>query len=78
MIISDHAKQKMLALGITDDEIMACMDHGRIELKNIVNGEMRYGKQLDVNDTSIMVIFMYRESETRVITCYKLRRKKWQ
>lgn len=78
MILSDHAKEKMLALGITADEITTCIDYGVIEIKNIVNGEVRYSKRLDIKNKSIMVVFTYRESETRVITCYKLKRKKGQ
>lgn len=74
--ISEHARNEMEDDGITEDEVKACLEHGELEIKQIVNGEMRYGKKLALKDKTIMVIYTYRKDIQRVITCYTIRRKK--
>ena len=76
MIISFHAKDEMASSSITEDEIKACLEHGELVIKQIVNGEMRYGKQIDFKDKTIIVIYTYQHEEERVITTYPVRRKK--
>ena len=76
MIISPHAYEEMLKAGISDDEIRQCLEHGELEIKQFVKGEMRYGKKIDFKDKTIMVIYTHRRNEERVITAYIIRRKK--
>lgn len=76
--ISEHAKAAMEEDGITEEEIMECLEHGELEIKQIVNGEIRHGKKLDLKDKTIMVIYTHRQEIQRIITCYTIRRKKWQ
>lgn len=78
MIISDHAQQKMYMLEISEEEILACLDYGDLISEQVVNGEMRYAKRLGLKDKILILVYAVRETEKRVITCYKLRRKKWQ
>ena len=77
--ISEHAEKAMSDGGITEDEVRSCLEHGELEIKQFVNGEMRYGIKLELKDKTIMVIYTLREKVQRVITCYVIRRKKqWQ
>lgn len=78
MIISYHAKQEMEHSGITEHEIKACLKHGCLEIKQIVKGEMRYGNKLELKDKTIIVIYAHDKDQTRVITCYPIKRKKWK
>lgn len=79
IVFSDHAKKEMVASGIREEEARECVEHGEREIKQIVNGETRYGNKLVLKDKTIMVIYTYRGEETRVITCYPVWRKKtWQ
>jgi len=64
--------------GISEEEIKACLEHGQLEIKQLVNGEPRYGKRLVCKDKTMMVIYTDREDVIRVITTYLIRRKKWQ
>jgi len=75
--ISDHAKAAMGEDGISEEEIKECLEHGELEIKQLVNGEIRYGKKLEVKDKIIMVIYTHRKEIQRVITCYTIKRKKW-
>lgn len=74
---SSHAEEEMLNGGISKEEAEACLEHGDLVIKQAVNGEMRYGKQLQLTDKQIVVICCFRKEETRVITCYAIKRKKW-
>lgn len=76
--IPEHARKEMEDDGITDDEVKVCLKHGSLEIKQVVQGEMRYGKRLELKDKIIVVIYTYRNETTRVVTCYTIRRKKWQ
>ena len=76
--ISAHARKAMDDDEITEDEIFQCLEYGELEIKQLVKGELRWGKLLELKDKTIMVIFTEREETVRVITCYALRRKKWQ
>ncbi|MBI4148022.1 DUF4258 domain-containing protein [Candidatus Woesearchaeota archaeon] len=78
MIISDHARDEMAQEGITEDDVRNCLTHGELEIKQIVDGETRYGKQIDLKNKTIMIIFTIRNKEERIITAYAIRRKKWQ
>ena len=53
--ISEHAKKAMLDDGITEEEIKECLDCGELEIKQVVKGEMRYGKKLESKDKIFMV-----------------------
>ena len=77
MIISDHARKAMLNDGITEEEIKACIEHGEREIKQLAEGEVRYGNKLELKNKTIIVIYTYRDKKTRVITCYIIQRKKW-
>ncbi len=67
----------MLNSGISKEEVEACLEHGDLVIKQVVNGETRYGKQLQLTDKEIVVIYCFRKEETRVVTCYVIKRKKW-
>lgn len=77
--ISDHAKEAMEDDGISEDEIRQCIGHGKLEINQFVDGEKRYGNQLDLKDKKIMVIYTIRNKRHRVITAYTIQRKhSWQ
>ena len=78
MIISDHAFDEMQNDGITEAEIEQCLRYGELEIKQIVQGESRYGKKLELKDKTIMTIYAFQGNEERIITVYVIRRKKWQ
>jgi len=76
MILSDHAKEEMQASGITEDEVNVCLEHGELEIKQVVDGETRYGNKIVFKEKTIIVIYTYAGEEKRVITCYSIWRKK--
>lgn len=76
--ISEHAREEMEDDGITEDEVEECLEHGELEIKQIVKGEMRYGKKRELKDKTIIMIYTYKEGIQRVITGYTVRRKRWQ
>lgn len=76
--IPEYAQKAMADDEITEGEVNACLEHGTLEIKQFVKGEMRYGKRLELKNHTIMVIYTYRGEATRVVTCYIIRRKKWQ
>jgi len=76
--ISEHARKAMEDDGITEDEVKRCLEQGELEIKQLVNGEVRYGKKLELKDKTVMVIYTHRKEIKRIITCYLIRRKsKW-
>lgn len=76
MIISEHALEEMEESEVTEEEVKACLEHGELEIKQVVDGEMRYGNKLALKDKTIMVIYTHRDDEQRVITCYPIWRKR--
>ncbi len=76
MIISDHARDEMSQSDISEEEVQQCLEHGELEIKQIVKGETRYGRKLDLKFKTIMVIYTLRNKEERVVTAYLIRRKK--
>ncbi len=75
--ISEHAREAMEDDGISEEEISACLEHGETEIKEYINGEVRYGKKIELKNKTVMVIFTNKDEKQRVITCYLIRRKKW-
>tara|TARA_Y100000310_G_C20382739_1_gene668922 strand:+ start:529 stop:771 length:243 start_codon:yes stop_codon:yes gene_type:complete len=76
--ISEHARKAMEDDAITEDEVQRCLEHGELEIKQLVKEEVRYGKKLELKDKIIMVIYTHRKEIKRIITCYIIRRKsKW-
>jgi len=76
--ISEHARKAMDDDDITEDEVRQCMEHGELEIKQSVKGEIRYGKKLELKDKTIMVIYTIKNDKERIVTCYIIRRKsKW-
>ncbi len=61
---------------ITDNEAKQCLEHGELEIKEIVKGEVRYGKKSELKNKTIIVIYTLRGNEERMITAYVVRRKK--
>ena len=78
MILSEHAKEEMLADGISEEEVRQCIEHGTKIIKDCVNGEMRYGKRLAMKDWSVIAIYTFRQGETRVITAYTVNDQRWR
>ena len=76
--ISEHAKKAMEDDEISEVEVITCLNHGELEIKQFVNGELRYGRKSEFKDKTIIVIYTQRENICRVITCYTIRRRKWQ
>lgn len=42
--IPDHAQKEMEDDGISEEEVQWCLEHGELEIKELVKGEVRYGK----------------------------------
>jgi len=78
IIITDHARVAMLHDDTSEEEIERCLERGYLKFKEKVKGEMRYAKQIDFKNKSILVVFTYRNNEERIITTYKINKKKWQ
>ncbi|HLD33096.1 MAG TPA: DUF4258 domain-containing protein [Candidatus Nanoarchaeia archaeon] len=76
MILSDHARDEMMQAGITEDEVRQCLEQGELEIKQIVDGETRYGRRLVLKDKTFIVIYTFRDDEKRVVTAYIIRRKR--
>ena len=76
IVIPEYAQKAMADDEITEEEVHWCLEHGELEIKEQVKGEVRYGKKLQLKDKIIMVIYTFRGEATRVITCYTIRRKK--
>ena len=76
--LSSHAQKEMENSDITEDEIKSCLEHGELEIKQFVGGELRYGKKLELKDKTIMVIYTFIKTKIRVITVYPIKRKKWK
>lgn len=66
----------MNKLGISKENIEKCFKDGKLAIKQMVKGEMRYGKIIDLKDRKLVIIYTYEKSgETRIITTYYMRRK---
>jgi len=74
--VSPHAKQKMAAKGISEQEIKDCIGERTLIAKQVVDSEIRYAKCLALKDKKIVVVYVFRKGITRVITCYPIHRKK--
>lgn len=77
MIISKHAKEEMEKSSISEKEVKACLEHSELIIKQVVKGEIRYGKELVLKDKKIVVIYTFKDDKLRVITVYPIWRKKW-
>ncbi len=42
--LSKHARKAMNDDEITEKDVKECLEHGELEIKQLVKGEMRYGK----------------------------------
>lgn len=79
MIISEHARKAMADSDIIEEEVRQCLNHGELIIQQLVKGELRYGKQIDFKDKTIIVIYTQQDNQERIITTYPIRRKKqWQ
>lgn len=76
MILSKHAIEEMQNDCISEQEVEQCLQHGEHEITQIVDGEKRYGKKLQLNDKTIMVIYTIQNNEDKIITTYIIKRKK--
>ena len=79
MMLSEHAREEMRNDDISEKEVEQCLKYGEHEIIQIVKGEKRYGKKLELKDKTIMVIYTIKNNEDRVITTYTIKRKNnWQ
>ncbi|MBI2669300.1 DUF4258 domain-containing protein [Candidatus Woesearchaeota archaeon] len=79
MIITAHARDEMEHSDLSEEEVEHCLRYGKLIIKQVVRGELRYGKELDAKDKKIVIIYAYENEEEKVITAYPIRRKKtWQ
>ncbi len=76
MNISSHARKEMEHSIITEGEVRECLQYGQLVIKQLVQGEKRYGKQIEFKNKRIVVIYTYENQEEKVITMYPIRRKK--
>jgi len=76
MIISRHAKDAMNEHGISESEIIQCIQYGELDHRQMVDNETRYVKKLSLKDKTIMVVYVFRNNEERIITTYLFRRRK--
>ena len=53
----------MAQSGITEDEVLQCMMHGLLEIRQVVGSETRYGKKLSLKDKTIIVTFTLRNNK---------------
>lgn len=74
---SVHAKERMLKKGISEEEIMQCLNFGVLKATNCIEGEIRHYKRLDMKDKAVVVIYTFKNNESRIITAYPIV-KKWQ
>lgn len=72
MMLSVHAKERMLKKGISEDEVMQCLDYGIPQVTKCVEGEIRHAKLIDLKHKSVVVIYTFRDGELRVITTYAI------
>ncbi|MCX6709122.1 MAG: DUF4258 domain-containing protein [Candidatus Woesearchaeota archaeon] len=72
MILSVHAKERMLSKNISEDEVLQCLDFGVLKATNCVEGEIRHYKRLDLKEKSVVVIYTFENDELRVITVYAI------
>lgn len=76
MILSDHAKEEMQHSNISEEEVRQCLEYGELIIKQLINNEKRYGKEINLKERTIVVIYTYVNDEERVITTYPIKRKK--
>jgi uncharacterized DUF497 family protein len=78
MIISPHARDRMKKKGITEEEIKTCLVDGKLTIQQIVKGETRYGKIVELKDKKLVVIYtIEKNGEDRIITCYPIKKKRF-
>lgn len=65
----------MLKKGISEDEVIECLDFGIPQATKSVEGEVRHAKLLELKGKSVVVIYTFREDELRVITTYAIMKK---
>lgn len=75
IVISPHARNSMQKHAIAEDEVIAALVDGKTEFEIFARAEKRYGNVLIGKHRKIVVIWTYRDSKKRVITCYPLRRE---
>ena len=79
MMLPKHAREEMQNDDISEQEVEQCLRYGEHEITQIVKGEKRYGKKIELKEKTIMVIYTVQNNEDRVITTYTIKRKKnWQ
>ncbi len=78
MILSSHAQQEMHQAGITEEEVAQCLEYGDLEFREVVNGEVRYGKYFGLKNKDITVVYTFRKNAIRVVTVYQIQRKQWK
>lgn len=78
MIITEHAREEMAQDDISEDEVVQCLQHGELHRRILVKGEQRYAKRYVFKGKTIEVIYTIRRDEERVITAYRIWRKRWQ
>ncbi len=75
IVISPHARNSMEQHTINKDEITAALTDGKKEFEIFVKDKKRYGNVLIQKHRKIVVIWTYRNSKKRIVTCYPLRRE---
>ncbi|MDI6826324.1 MAG: DUF4258 domain-containing protein [Candidatus Aenigmarchaeota archaeon] len=76
MIISPHARDRMKKKGITEEEIKTCLIDGKLTIQQMVKGEIRYGKIVELKDKKLVVIYTIdKNGEDRIITCYPIKKR---
>ncbi len=51
--LSEHAREAMADDEITEEEIAECLEHGELEIKQRIRGELRWGRKLNLKEKTI-------------------------
>lgn len=63
--------------GVDEEQLRYCLREGKLVAKQVVRGEMRYSKEVELKFMKIIVVYcINKDGEERIITCYPIR-KKW-
>ena len=63
--LSEHARKAMDDDEITENEITTCLEHGELEIKQQIKGELRWGRKLSLKEKTILVIYTEKESNQK-------------
>ena len=72
--LSPHARNAMQKHFITEDEVKSAIIDVETEFEILMKKEKRYGNILAEKTRKLVVIWTYKNSKKKVITCYPLKK----